>query len=116
EAIEGFSDVGAQHGNAMVTEYAPTRVVVDVHADAPAFLLLTDAYYPGWMATVNGAPVEVRRADVMFRAVPVPAGESTVIFEYRPVWLPAALIAGAVVWLLAALWVGISFRRSATPS
>ena len=83
----------------------------------PAFLLLTDAYYPGWTASVNGEPTAVRRADVMFRAVPMPAGESTVVFEYRPDWLPAALIAGGIGWLLAVLWVAARFRRtSATPS
>jgi uncharacterized membrane protein YfhO len=95
-------------------DYSPTRISVSVRAGAPAFLLLTDAYYPGWTATVNGEPVDVRRADVMFRAVPVPAGESIVIFEYRPAWLPAVLIAGGMIWLLAVLWAAARFRRMTT--
>jgi hypothetical protein len=116
EVLDGISDVGAIRESplqsASVTEYSPTRVIVNVHADAPALLLLTDAYYPGWTATVNGEPADVRRADVMFRAVFVPAGESTIVFEYRPMRLPAALIAGGIGWLMAAVWVAARFRQS----
>jgi uncharacterized membrane protein YfhO len=96
--------------NAAFTEFTPTRVSVSVRADAPSFLMLTDAYYPGWTAAVNGTPTEVRRADVMFRAVPIPEGESEVVFEYRPVWLPSTFIIGGLGWLLAALAIASQKR------
>jgi hypothetical protein len=96
--------------NAAFTEFTPTRVSVSVRADAPSFLMLTDAYYPGWTAAVNGTPTEVRRADVMFRAVPIPDGESEVVFEYRPVWLPSTFIIGGLGWLLAALAIASQKR------
>jgi uncharacterized membrane protein YfhO len=52
------------------------------------------------MATVNGENIPVERADVMFRAVQVPAGQSEVVFEYRPAWLLPALLVGGGAWLL----------------
>ncbi|MBZ0275461.1 MAG: YfhO family protein, partial [Anaerolineae bacterium] len=75
------------------------------------FLVLTDAYYPGWTATVNGQPAQVEKADGMFRAVAVPAGVSTVVFEYHPGWWPGILIAGGAAWLLVLVALVVLRRR-----
>jgi hypothetical protein len=96
---------------ALITEYANTRVTLQVDAPAPGYLVLTDAYYPGWTVTVNGEPALMLRADVMFRAVQVPQGESTVVFEYRSFWLPLAPLAGGAAWLIA-LIAALALRRS----
>jgi len=65
------------------------RVQLAVHAQAPGFVVLTDQDYPGWSVTVNGNPAPLLPANHAFRAVPVPAGESTVVWTYRPwsVWI-----------------------------
>ncbi|MEP7290807.1 MAG: YfhO family protein [Chloroflexota bacterium] len=108
--LEGYG-AAPEHG-AEITDYADTRISVRVDAPDPAYLVLTDAYYPGWTATVNGLPVPVERADVMFRAVRVPAGQSEVIFEYRPAWLPLAPLFGGAAWLLVlAGWALALFKR-----
>lgn len=67
-----------------IEEYAPERVVVAVKAASPGYLVLSDLYYPGWIARVNGEPRAIQRADYLFRAVRVDAGEQRVVFEYRP--------------------------------
>lgn len=91
------------------TSYGPTKVELTVQTDEPGYLLLSDAYYPGWNATVNGEARPVYRADVMFRAVQVDAGESTVVFEYLPSWLRWLPLIGLVLWaasiaITAAIW------------
>ena len=86
--------------------YAPERVVIRARSDRPGLLVLKDAYYPGWRATVNGEPVEVYPTNALFRGVYVPAGESEVIFRYSPhTWRTGLWIslAGAALWLLLAL-------------
>jgi hypothetical protein len=94
-------------GTSTITTYTATRVALSVNAPESGYLVLTDAYYPGWVATVNGVPTPVERANVMFRAVRVPAGQSEVVFEYRPAWLPAILVVGGVAWLGALLAVAV---------
>ncbi len=93
-------------GTARIMSYTPERVEVEVTSEDAAYLVLADAYYPGWVATVNGVPAPILRADLMFRAVEVAAGTSTVVFAYRPWWWPVVPLAGVLVWVIVGgVWV-----------
>ncbi len=94
-----------------ILAYEPERVSVGVTTDAPGYLVLADAYYPGWQATVDGAPAIIERANYAFRAVLVSPGEHTVEFVFAPtIWRLGLAISGAA--LLALLgWAGWSLRR-----
>jgi hypothetical protein len=104
----GFAGADAEGGSVDFLVDEPDRVVLHMHAPAAGFLLLADQYDPGWSATVNGAPVDLLRADHIFRAVEVPAGDSEVVFSYRP-W---GLRVGALVSCVTALCVIVLWRRS----
>ena len=96
---------GTATGRVEIAAYSAERVDLRSEADAPGYLVLTDAYYPGWNAYVDGQPASIRRANVMFRAVELPAGQHTVTFHYEPAWLwPGAAIsllaAGALLLVL----------------
>ena len=54
-------------------------------AAAPALLILTDSYYPGWQATLDGEAVTIYEADLLFRGVFVPEGEHQLVLSYEPV-------------------------------
>jgi hypothetical protein len=84
----------------------PNRVVVQVESDGPAWLVVSDTWYPGWEARLDGDPVSIWRGDYLFRAVPVPAGTHIVEFVYRSVsFLTGVLLAGAaIVVLVWAIW------------
>jgi hypothetical protein len=60
--------------------------VMEVRTTSPAaaFLVTSDVFYPGWGATVDGAPVQLFQADYALRGVWVPAGTHLVRFIYRP--------------------------------
>jgi hypothetical protein len=101
--------VNGGSGEARIARYTAEQVVLTVESSAAGYLLLTDAWYPGWEARVNGSPVPVARADVMFRAVPVPAGTSEVVFDYRPSWLGLLPLWG-VLWAGMVLFTGLRLK------
>jgi len=80
----GATAHGVGNGSSRIIHDQPERVEIEVEADQPGYLILADSYYPGWEAAVNGEKVPIRRANYLFRAVPVRAGVSRVEFRYRP--------------------------------
>ena len=80
--------------------------------DEPAAVVLTDAHYPGWEATLDGSPAPLLRANLLFRAVAVPPGEHEIVMRYRP----ATLRWGFAIALVAVIGcVGVSLRSSREP-
>jgi len=71
------------------------------------WLVIADAWDPGWQALVNDRPGPVLRADYVFRAVAVPAADSIVTLTYRPVSFRAGIWVSALS-LLVTLAVGIA--------
>ena len=77
--------VGTSAGStATVASETTQRTEIDVNAAAAGFLVLSDTYYPGWVATLDNRSVPIYRANYVGRAVFVPAGRHTVVFEYSP--------------------------------
>lgn len=90
-------------GRVDILDYSNTRVSLAVSAPQAATLVLSDAWHPGWLATVNGKPTPIQRANLIFRAVRVPAGDSAVIFSFEPLLWRAALYIGCALWLITVL-------------
>ncbi len=93
--------------SARITDYQPNTVTIETAGDG-GVLVLSDQYYPGWQATVDGDPVLIHRAYTTLRAVCVPAGERTVTFRYRPLSVRVGAAVSGVGWLLvgaAAVWM-----------
>ena len=84
---------GAAPQAATVKQYSARHIELAAHASARGWLVLSELYYPGWQARVNGTQVPISEVDGGLRSVAVPAGESTVTFDYSPasIWAGAAL-------------------------
>lgn len=79
-----------------------------LEAEAPAAgtLVLTDTWYPGWLATVDGVPTDIFPANHVMRGVPVTAGRHDIVFRYEPkAFFVGAWVSGAA--LLAMLGVAV---------
>jgi uncharacterized membrane protein YfhO len=78
-------------------------------------LVLSDNWYPGWQATLDGKPVNVLRADAAIRAVAVPAGSHRIEMRYLPSgmpWAGALSLATLAGVLLAAIWPALRSTTS----
>jgi hypothetical protein len=93
--------------NVVVTARQATTTAVQTHSSRESFLVLADAFYPGWQATLDGAPTEIVQTNYVLRGVKVPPGEHAVCFAYRPrsLYLGLAIsgvsaltLLGVVVW------------------
>ncbi len=105
---------------ARIVHYDPTEVIIEADAERPGYLVLTDTFYPGWYATVDGEPATIYQANYLFRAVPIDPGHHRVVFRYTPTSfrLGAAISLLALVGIVAILgYEVVSARRSrASPS
>ncbi len=90
---------------ARVASATATTVEIEVDAPAAGWLVVFDAWDPGWRATVAGTAATVYRADGFFRAVAVPRGRSRVQLTYRPTeFVVGALCAAIAALTMLALW------------
>src|SRR5262249_29257772 len=99
---------GASSGTARIERYSADRVTISGESERGGYLVLTDAWFPGWTARVDGRETRVERADHAFRAVKLAPGHHDVEFRYAPmsVRLGLALSALAAVVTAALAWPG----------
>jgi hypothetical protein len=71
-------------GEVRIASYANTEVVLEADSPDGGFVVLNDLWHPWWLAEVDGRPVPILRANVLFRAVALPAGRHEVRFRFRP--------------------------------
>jgi len=111
--VEGDAGMPASPGAptrgaaATIVRDDPDLVELDATLAAPGLVVLADTFYPGWTATVDGAPATILPTNHLFRGVPAPAGAHRIRFEY---W-PRSLALGAVLSLLTALGLAAGARR-----
>lgn len=77
----------------------PNLVEMNIDAPADAILVLTDTFFPGWIARIDGQDAEILHANYLFRAVAVKKGIHHVAFIYQP----NSVLIALVLWVLGAL-------------
>jgi hypothetical protein len=75
-------------GDARPTEWMPELRVFQVRSEGGGRFGLVEQFFPGWKATVDGAPVTIERWREAFQSIQVGPGDHSVVFEYHSRWLP----------------------------
>ncbi len=90
----------------------PKVLVYESESSTPGLAVFSEIYYPkGWKATIDGAAVEILRADYVLRALSIPAGKHKIEFRFEPdayyvgnkitmisSWLVLLVLVGSVGW------------------
>ena len=95
-----------------VVRYETNGLEIAVVSDVEGYLVLSDPFYPGWQAELDGEPAPILRANYAFRAVRVPAGSHRLTMAFRPTsWTLGLLISGLTLVALVAAAVVFALRR-----
>ena len=76
--------VSTEDGRARIVAWRPDRMEVEVDNKQPGILVVHEAYYPGWVAEIDGKPARILRTNVLFRGVEVREGRHHVVFRFEP--------------------------------
>jgi hypothetical protein len=112
ESALSSSDEGPLAGANCETQLERVRIAVDspelleatVETCAPALLVVSRAWYPGWEAWVDGERSPVLRANLLLSAIPLDQGSHVISYRFRP----TIVRTGAIMSLLSALFVAIA--------
>jgi hypothetical protein len=111
EGVEANPQCDAPDAVVQIQEISesPNRIAIQLRSEIGGWLVVSDAYYPGWRATINGEKVSIRKANSLFRAVYVSPGDHTLVFSYQPY----SFYFGALISLLVlfVLWAAFQRRR-----
>lgn len=92
----------AAGSTARIVSYEAARLRIETEAPTPAILVVSEIFYPGWMATIDGQPAPIRATDYLLRGIALPAGRHSVEMHYAaPAAHRGALISiGTLIALL----------------
>lgn len=110
EGTQGASDEGATGTVQWLIDSAET-LELKVISDGPTWLVIADAPAPGWTATLDGEAAGWLPANVINRALRLPAGEHIVRWQYQTPGLRLGVALSALALLLM-LAIAASLARS----
>ncbi len=91
-----------------VKRYLAERLEIAARMGCDGMVVVTDSYFPGWKATLDGKPVQIHEVDNTLRGVFVPQGDHTIRMAYRPLPVYLGAVLTGLGWLgaigLAAFW------------
>jgi hypothetical protein len=95
-------------GDVWITRHQPNDVAIKAQMSCRGMVILTDSWFPGWRATIDGKSAPIAKAYGAFRGVVVDAGDHSIEMRYRPasVFIGAALTLAAALTALWMAWRG----------
>jgi len=89
-----------------VSEIIPAQIIkntpniIEVRANGPGKLVLSEVYYPGWRVMIDGKKAEITRAHQILRSVSISEGSHLVKFNYRPLSVISGLVLAGIGWVI----------------
>ncbi len=99
DATVGTLDPRAADGEVSIVSRSAEKMTLDVNTPADGLLIVSENFYPGWRAIVDGTPTEILRADISLRAIPVRAGQHHIEMWYDPLSFKLGAMISAITLL-----------------
>ena len=112
--VVGDSELGvgsplAPTESAAVVSRTANSIIIQATAEEPRLLVLSDAYYPGWQAEIDGIPTEILQTNVALRGVVIPSGSHTITMQFRPWTFSVGVAISLFTGLIVLLWAGFGW-------
>ena len=106
DELNGFTPQRDSTATITLDAYRPNRLTYTTKTQSEQLAVFSEIYYqPGWTATIDGQPASHFRVDWILRAMRIPAGEHTVVFEFKPQGYITAAYISSISSLLILLMV-----------
>jgi hypothetical protein len=110
-SVEAFEAPVTATGRLLSVARGTEAIAVEAEADGPALLVVNDAWWPGWEAEVDGAPVPILPTDGLVRSVPFPPGRHRLVMRYDPAEVRAGMAVSVLGLILLGLLAWWELRR-----
>ena len=87
---------------------------IELEANGPGMVVVSEIAYPGWEVTVDGKAAEIERIDTLFRGVVISEESHEIVFRFRPLIVYAGCGVGLAAWGIAGLYFVFSRRKQRT--
>jgi hypothetical protein len=64
----------------------PQKLMVQIESQESGWLVISDTWYPGWVAKIDNVPTPIYKGNFLFRAIEIPTGLHKISIYYRPFW------------------------------
>ncbi|MDP2168480.1 MAG: YfhO family protein [Thermodesulfovibrionales bacterium] len=95
-----FSDISRNRfavGDVAIEDYGIHRITVRTDFPKEGFLVLSEQYYHGWKAFIDGKETRIYRVNGILKGVIVPEGRHKVIFKYMPYGLIFSIVLSILI-------------------
>jgi len=94
-----------------IVRHSPNEIELEAITPAEGYLVLSEVYYPGWKAYVDGQEERVLRTNFAFRAIYLQPGSHRVRLVFDPLSWRVGLGVSLITWLGLAAWGALWLRR-----
>jgi hypothetical protein len=94
-----------------ITSYQPDRMCLVTEAAEAGFLFLSEIYYPGWKAFIDGRIESIQRGDYLFRVIQVPSGRHEVTLAFDPFSIKIGMVITVLTLFLLLVLILYRFRK-----
>jgi Bacterial membrane protein YfhO len=95
---------------AEILKLEDTYIQIQTQVATPKFLVLSDVFYPGWQATIDGKATKIFQANYVQRGVQVPTGEHVIEFKFEPMSFRLGASITVLSLFCAGYWLFLTHR------
>jgi len=102
---------------ARIIDYRSSQLTIETNAATNSLLVVSEMFYPGWEATIDGQPTRIMLTDYVLRGVAIPSGKHRIEMRYRaPAARNGAIVSAISIFVLLGLLVYSRRKPKLSPS